>query len=154
MNEYEQKIKEYMFENEIQGEHLTFEQSCHSVEAAAKAANAAPEDLVKNICLVTDEGYLIIAIVKGEDRVSTKRVGRALGIDPPKIATPEEILAKSGYPVGGVPSFGYKGQFLIDPRVMEKESVYTGGGSSHSLIKIPTRELQKVNRGLVVRIRK
>ena len=154
MHEYEQKIKEYMIENNVQGEHLTFEQSCHSVKAAAKAVKATPEDLVKNICLVTDDGHLIIGVVKGEDRVSTKRIGKALGIAPPRIATPEEILAKSGYPAGGVPSFGYKGQFLVDPRVMEKDLVYTGGGSPNALIKISTQELQKVNRGLVVRIRR
>jgi Cys-tRNA(Pro)/Cys-tRNA(Cys) deacylase len=154
LHEFEQKIKEYMVQNNVQGEHLTFEQSCHSVEAAAKAVNVTPEDLVKNICLVTGDGHLIVSIVKGGDRVSTKRSGKALGIAPPRIATPEEVMAKSGYPSGGVPSFGYKGQFLIDPKVMEKDFVYTGGGSPNSLIKISTKELQKVNKGLIVRIRK
>ncbi len=154
MDKYENKMKEYMFAHEIHGEHLVFEQACHSVEAAAKAANATPEDLVKNICLIDSEGRLITAIVKGEDRVSRKRVGKALGIKPPRIATPEEIIAGSGYPVGGVPSFGYEGQYLIDPKVMEKDLVYTGGGSPNSLIKISTGELQKANNGLVVRIRK
>ncbi len=154
MNKFEQKMKEYMLANDVRGEHLTFEQPCHSVEAAAKAANATPEDLVKNICLVDGDGRLIIGIVKGEDRVSTKRIGKALSIDPPRVATPEEIIAKSGYPIGGVPSFGYEGQFLIDPKVMEKDLVYTGGGSPNSLIKISPKELQKVNKGLIARIRK
>lgn len=154
MQKYEQKIRDYMFQNNVQGEHLTFEQSCHSVEAAAKAADATPEDLVKNICLVGDDGHLIIGIVKGEDRVSTKRCGKALGIATPQIATPEEVLAKSGYPSGGVPSFGYTGQFLIDPKVMEKDIVYTGGGSANSLIKMSSKELHRVNQGLIVRIRK
>lgn len=154
MHEHEQRIKNYMLENKIEGEHLIFEESCHTVEAAAKAVNATPEDLVKNICMVTEDGYLVIGIVKGEDRVSRKRVGKALGIATPRIATPEEILTKSGYPAGGVPSFGYKGHFLVDPRVMEKNLVYTGGGSPKSLIKISTEELQKVNQGLIVRIRK
>ena len=154
MNEFEEKMKEYMIANGIKGEHLTFEEPCHSVEAAARAANATPEDLVKNICLVDSDGRLIIAIVKGEDRVSTKRIGKAPGVNSPRIATPDEILAKSGYPVGGVPSFGYEGLFIIDPKVMEKELVYTGGGSTYSLIKISTKELQRANNGLIARIRK
>ncbi len=154
MNEFEEKMKEYMITNGIKGEHLTFEEPCHSVEAAARAANATPEDLVKNICLVDSDGRLIIAIVKGEDRVSTKRIGKVLGIGPPRVATPEEIINKSGFPVGGVPSFGYEGQFVIDPKVMEKEIVYTGGGSANSLIKISVRELQRANNGLIARIRK
>ncbi len=70
------------------------------------------------------------------------------------MATPEEILAKTGYPCGGTPPFGYQATFLIDPRVMEKEIVYTGGGSESSLIKIATQGLVQANQGLTVRIRK
>ena len=66
----------------------------------------------------------------------------------------EEILKKTGYPCGGTPSFGYNAEFLIDPKVMEKEIVYTGGGSENSLVKILTKELQKSNNGKIVRVRK
>lgn len=143
-----------MQENDIQGEHLSFGQSCHSVEEAAQAANADTGDFVKNICMVDSQGNLIVAIVKGEDRASTSRIGKALDIERPRTATSEEILEKSGYPCGGTPSFGYEARFLIDPRVMEKDTVYTGGGSENSLVRISTKELQKVNGGEILRVRK
>ncbi len=154
MNLYEEKLKTFLQTNNIQGEHLSFDQSCHSVEEAAQAANASPRDFVKNICLIDGSENIIVAIVKGEDRVSTSRVGEALGIARPRTATPEEILEKTGYPCGGTPSFGYPATFLIDPRVMEMETVYTGGGSENSLVKISPQEIQKVNQGQVVRVRK
>lgn len=154
MNQYEEKIKQYIKDNNIQAEHLSFEQSCHSVEEAAKAANVNREDFVKNICMIDSEGNLIVAIVKGEDKASTKRVAKALNIERPEIAKPDEILEKSTYPCGGVTSFGFKARFLVDPKVMEKEIVYTGGGSQKSLIKVPTKELLKANNGQIVRIRK
>jgi len=154
MNEYEEKLKKFLQDNNIQGQYLSFEQSCHSVDEAARAANAKREDFVKNICMIDSQGNIIIAIVKGEDRASTSRVAKALNIERPKLATPEEILEKTGYPCGGVPSFGYQAKFLIDPRVMEKEIVYTSGGSENSLIKISTKELQKANNGQIVRARK
>ena len=69
-----------MRENGIDGEHLTFSQSCHSVAEAAAAAGVTPEDFVKSICMVDGEGRLIIGIVKGEDRASTSRVSKALNI--------------------------------------------------------------------------
>ena len=47
--------------------------------------------------------------------------------------TPDEMLAKTGYPCGGTPSFGFAATFLIDPRVMRKDEVYTGGGSETTL---------------------
>ena len=154
MNEYEEKFKLYLQKNNIDAEHLSFQQSCHSVEEAAKAANAKLEDFVKNICIVDAQGNLIVAIVKGEDRASTNDVAKVLNIQRLRIATPEEILEKTGYPCGGTPSFGYSATFLIDTKVMEKEIDYSGGGSENSLLKISTKELQRANSGKIVRIRK
>ncbi len=154
MNEFEAKLDAFIKAHGIQAEQMIFEQSCHSVDEAARAAGVTPHDLVKNICMVDDEGRLIVVIVKGEDRVSTKRVGKALGIATPRIAKPEEMLEKSGYPCGGIPSFGYDAVFLVDPRVMEMDVVYTGGGSDHSLVKISTEELVRVNGAQIARVRK
>ncbi|MDW8801761.1 YbaK/EbsC family protein [Clostridium sp. A1-XYC3] len=154
LKEFEEKLKEYIIENNIDAEQHIYENTCHTVEEAASAANASPKDIVKSICLIGNEGNLIVAIVGGNDRVSTSRVAKALNIEIPKIATPEEILNKTGYICGGVPSFGYEGIFLIDPKVMENEFVYTGGGSPYSLTKISAKVLQQINKGQIVRIRK
>ena len=155
MKQFESKLKDFIQNNHLKATHLVFENSCHTVEEAALAANTTPEDIVKNICMIDDEnGKLIVAIVKGKDKVSSTKIGKALNIKRPRIATPEEILNKAGFPVGGVPSFGYIANFLIDQAVMELDVVYTGGGSPNSLVKITTNELQKMNNGIVVKIRK
>ncbi|WP_246615498.1 aminoacyl-tRNA deacylase [Clostridium thailandense] len=154
MKEFEEKLKKYMMENNIDAEQYIYESTCHTVEEAASAANASPKEIVKSICLIDNGGNLIVGIVRGEDRVSTSRVAKALNIETPKIATPEEILDKTGYICGGVPSFGYEGIFLIDPKVMENDLIYTGGGSPYSLTKISTKILQQINKGQIVRIRK
>jgi Cys-tRNA(Pro)/Cys-tRNA(Cys) deacylase len=154
MQVYEGKLKEYIVASNLRAEQLLFNQSCHSVEEAAVAAGVTPEDFVKNICMVDGQGNLIVAIVKGEDRVSTSRVGKALQIPRPRIATAEEILEKTGYPCGGVPSFGYQAILIIDPKVLEKEIIYSGGGSPHSLVRIASKELLRATNGLVARVRK
>jgi prolyl-tRNA editing enzyme YbaK/EbsC (Cys-tRNA(Pro) deacylase) len=152
--DYEQKLQDYIKKNKIKAEHLTFKQSCHSVADAAKAVNANPDDFIKSMCVVDSQGYLIVAIVRGEDRASTKRVSKALNIKRPEIANPKQILEKTGYPVGGVPPFGYNARFLIDPKVMEKEYIYGGGGSPKALTKISPLEMKKGNKGKIIRIRK
>ena len=154
MRQYEEKLKNYIIENNINAEQIIFTKSCHSVREAADAAGAPAEDLVKNICMIDDNNSLIVAIVKGEDRVSRSRVGKLLNIDTPRIASEREILEKTGYPCGGVPSFGYKAIYIIDTKVIEKETIYTGGGSPYSLVRITSQELQRANKGLVARIRK
>lgn len=154
MNSYEEKLKQFMQQHAVQGEHLSFTESCHSVADAAKAVSAPLDAFVKNICMIDAQGRLIVAIVKGEDRASTARVGQALQIDPPRMATPEEILQRTGYPCGGTPSFGYAAIFLIDKLVMEKDTIYSGGDSVSSLVKISTKHLQEANQGMIVHIRK
>ncbi|UCD45768.1 MAG: hypothetical protein JSV27_04590 [Candidatus Bathyarchaeota archaeon] len=153
MQEYEEKLKAIIEERGIEVEYLSFDQSCHSVAEAARTVGAEPEDFVKSICMVDKEGRAIVAIVKGEDRASTSRVAKALGINRPRVAYPGEILALTGFPVGGTPGFGYDATFLVDPRVLEKETVYLGGGSKKALVRMSTKELVRANGGTVVRVR-
>jgi len=154
MSRYDDKLRVYVSENGIDAQVISFEQSTHSVAEAAEAVGADPEDFVKSICMVTIGGKLIVAIVKGEHRAATSRVGKALGIPRPRIAKPDEILELTGYPVGGTPAFGYDAVFLMDPKVLEKEKVYSGGGSGNALTYMSTEEIRRVNGAQVARVRK
>ncbi len=154
-NQYLDKIRECIAVHQIEAEHLVFEKSCHSVAEAAEAAGAQPDDFVKNICLIAPDGRLIVAIVKGEDRVSPANVAAALGLAAkPRLASVEEILARTGFPCGGTPSFGFEAEFYMDERVFEKEQVYTGGGDENALVRADPRELQRANRGIIACLRK
>ncbi|MCB2172184.1 hypothetical protein KQH65_05560 [archaeon] len=153
MNQYEEKLRKYIEEHEIDAELLTFNQSTHSVADAAAAVGAEPEDFVKSIAMIGPDNQLIVAIVKGEHRASTSRVSKALKIERPRIAQPDEALEKTGYPVGGTPAFGYEAIFLIDPKVMEKEKVYSGGGSERALTLMSPEEMQRANGAKLARVR-
>ncbi|OPL08068.1 MAG: hypothetical protein AVO33_02195, partial [delta proteobacterium ML8_F1] len=109
-------MKDYIKVHAIKAEHMTFPESTHTVAQAARAARADPKDFVKNVCLMGESG-LILVIVRGEDRVSLQKVAQVLDIEKPRRATPEEIFELSGYPVGGVPSFGFEAIFLMDEKV-------------------------------------
>lgn len=151
---YEKKLKSFMRETGIAAEHLSFGQSCHSVAEAAQAVNASAEDFAKSICMLDADGGLVVAIVKGEDRASAKYLAAALGIERPRIASPEQIFEKTGYPCGGTPPFGYVARFVMDDKVMEKGFVYAGGGSENSLVKAAPAEIQKANGAMIARVRK
>ena len=154
MNEYDEKIKRVIHDQGIEAEHLTFNESTHSVKEAAKAVGADQEDFVKSICMVTKDREVIVAIVKGEDRVSTSRVGNVLRIEKPMVASPEEVFELTGFPCGGTPGFGFEAEFLMDPRVLEKETVYLGGGSENSLVKMKSEDLRRISGAKVVRVRR
>lgn len=152
---YEARLKMAIAKNGWQVEHLSFDQSTHSVAEAAAVLGVSGQDLVKNICLITPDGRLVVAIVRGEDRVSPALVAEALGLEgKPRLATAEEILARTGYPMGGTPSFGFDALFVMDEHAFEKPVVYTGGGSPSALACANPYELLRANRGLTAAIRK
>ncbi|MBI5226413.1 YbaK/EbsC family protein [Candidatus Micrarchaeota archaeon] len=155
---YETKLKATIAQLGLSAEHRHFTQSCHSVADAAAAVGAPSEDFVKNVGLFNPadaSGNVIICIVKGEDKVDKDAAAKIVGATKLKTATPELMLEKTGYPVGGTPSFGYDGlvTVLVDERIMEKPYVWTGGGSPQALVRIATAELIKANGGMVCQIR-
>ena len=153
IDQYERKLNEFIRRHGVAAEHLHFDVSCHSVADAARAVGADAADFVKNICMIGNNGRVIVAVVKGEDRVSAERVASVRSIPRPRLAVAPEILERTGYPCGGTPSFGFDATFLVDARVMEREVVYSGGGSAQSLVKIATKELVRVNAGIIAHIR-
>lgn len=154
MNVYEKKLNQFLKDNGSDAQILIYDKTCHSVEEASRNANVDPTNFIKSICMIDSNDELIVAIVKGEDRASSARISKSLGIEKPRVATPEEMLKKTGYPCGGTPPFGYKANYLIDTKVMDKESVYGGGGSEYALVKVCTIELKRLNNGKVIKISK
>lgn len=151
----EARLRDHLKARGVQAEHLVFAQSCHSVREAAEAAGARESQFVKSICMVAPDGRLVVAVVKGEDRASTKRVAEALGLaQPPRLATPDEMLARTLFPAGGTPPFGFDATFLVDERVLEEPVVYGGGGSPRALVRVASTELLRANGGRVARVRK
>jgi len=126
----------------------------HSVEAASKELGVSPEQFIKTVVFV-DGISAILAIVLGTNRASSKRIGKALGIGPPKLATPEEALTLTGYAVGGTPPISIKNvRVVVDAKVAEMTEVIGGGGSDHHLIRIKPSDIIKCTGADVVRVRK
>ena len=151
---YHDKLLVHITEHQIQCDHLVFEQSTHSVAEAAKAAGVTPQDFIKSICMLTKDGGVVVAIVKGEDRADRRAVQDVLQLGKLSIASPEAMLEKTGYPAGGTPPFGFEATFVMDERVFEMPVVYGGGGSDRALIRITPQEMQHANGARVAKIRR
>jgi len=146
MKEYEQKLVDFIRNNHISAEHLIFKTSCHSVDEAAVSANATPDEFVKNVCIINEtDNSLIVCIVPGAKKLDLKKLAGLIGTKKLRFATAEEILQKTGYPMGGTPSFGYSARFFIDNEVLTKTAVYSGGGSQNALTKVSPLEIIKFN---------
>lgn len=154
MEQYEAKLSAELRRRGISAEHLIFRQSCHSVAEAAVAAKTTPEAFIKSIGCLTEDDRFVLAIVRGVDKVSSTRVGKLLGRSA-RIATPDEVLEHTGYPCGGTPPVAVDVPYLMDPKVLEMPgSIYGGGGSPRSLLRMTAEEMLRCNEAVVSRVRR
>lgn len=156
MTVYSQRIKDWLRKENVDAEILSFEESVHSVEEAIAVSGHPIERITKSIVMLTPADKLVIAMVPAKYRASTERVRKFLELDErPRIATAEEIEKYLGQQVGGNSPFNApNAKILIDPKLIEKDWILTGGGDNRHLVKISTEELKRVIVFTETRIRK
>ena len=138
----EAKLQQYIKKHNIPGEHKHYSKTLHSVQDLLQATGLPLEQISKTMIFIAEDGSTIAALVPAMFRVSSSKLAAALE-QSVRFATPEEVYERTGYPIGGMPCFGFECTLLADPRIFEQEYIYTGGGSEFSITKLPTSEIKK-----------
>jgi prolyl-tRNA editing enzyme YbaK/EbsC (Cys-tRNA(Pro) deacylase) len=126
----------YMRLEEV-GEVIALQIPVRTVREAARAVGVGEDKIIKTI-VVNCGGEFRAYILRGTKRLDVKSLGC-------RLATPEEVLSVTGYPVGGVPPvLGIP--VFIDEELLSEDYVYGGGGDDHSLLRFRPRDL--VEKGL------
>ena len=114
-----------------------------TVDAAAAAMSVAPERIVKSILFQAPAGRCVMVVACGNARVDVTRVEGLTGIAGLKLAPPDVVLAKTGYPAGGTPPVGHRERFpvVVDTRVAAQVWGYAGGGRPELLVKIRAADI-------------
>ena len=146
-------LRTYMQRQGIPGEIVYLEVPTPTVQTAAEAVGVRLEQIVKSLLfLVKDEAVLAITCgtLPVERRVIAARFG--VGRKKVKLADAETVLAATGYAVGSVPPFGHRTSLptMLDPRVLEHEEVYAGGGGGNALVRLNPQDILKVSMAEVV----
>jgi prolyl-tRNA editing enzyme YbaK/EbsC (Cys-tRNA(Pro) deacylase) len=118
----------------------SLEQSTKTVRDAAAAIGCDEAMIAKSIVVICD-GDPVVCVTSGAHRVDVERVALALDCAEARAATPDEVRAATGFPVGGVPPFGHGLPVLFDESLLRHERVWAAGGDSNSLFEIDPREL-------------
>lgn len=148
-------LQRHIEQNGIEAEILPMKGRVHSVDAASKELGVPHERFIKTVVFVTESDTPILAIVLGTDRASSKRIGAALSIAPPRLASPEDALRLTKYAVGGTPPISISGApVIIDPKVIEMEEIIGGGGTDRHLLRIKPQDIARDTNAIVTRIRK
>ncbi len=156
MSDSSNRITRWIEDNNVNAEMLSFSERVYTVEEAVAVSGYPVERFTKSIVMLTPDERLVIALVPADARASTDRVRKALGlIDRPRIVTAEESERYLGQQLGGnSPLNAPNATILIDPKVLERDWILTGGGDDRNLVKIPVAELKRVVTYTEARVRK
>lgn len=148
-------LARFIQENDISAELIHLTEETPTVEAAAEAVSAHPDQIGKSILFLADGSPKLI-VANGLNRVDYKKLADYLGISRRrlKLAKADEVLEITGFPVGTVPPFGHNQPIptIIEAKVVEQEELYAGGGEINALIRLKTAELQRLLQAPVVSI--
>lgn len=146
-------LSEYMRAHGISGEILHLDVTTPTVEAAARAVNAAPQQIIKSILFIVDE-QPILAIACGTASIGRRAIADLFGVGKKrvKLANPEAVLEISGYEVGAMPPFGHRQPLttLVDERVLASPELYAGGGADNALVRLNPQEILRATAARVL----
>jgi prolyl-tRNA editing enzyme YbaK/EbsC (Cys-tRNA(Pro) deacylase) len=115
---------------------IEVEDSTATVAEAAQALGVAPARIAKTLAVrAGDATFLLVA--RGDARLDNHKCKAELGARP-RMLGPEEILALTGHPVGGVCPFGLASAVpvYLDVSLRDFELVYPAGGSLTTSVEV------------------
>lgn len=116
-------------------------ESTATVDAAARALGVEPGRIAKTLAIrAGDSAFLLVA--RGDARLDNKKCKVALGARP-RMLGPEEALALTGHPVGGVCPFGLATALPVycDLSLRDFDLVYPAAGSLNSSVEVTPERL-------------
>jgi prolyl-tRNA editing enzyme YbaK/EbsC (Cys-tRNA(Pro) deacylase) len=147
MNAEALDLADFIVEHDLQAEIVSPGAHMPTVDAAAAAMKVRPEQIFKSILFQAKNGECVMVIACGNGRVDLTRVQAITGLLGLKLAKPDVVFAKTGYPAGGTPPVGHREKFgvIVDTRVAAQEWGYAGGGRPEFLVKIRSGDIIRLN---------
>lgn len=138
-------LEEFIEANNINGLLQVFKKDVYSAVDASKLTKSPLEDIIKSILFIDPDGNGLLAIVRGDKKVSLEKLKKESGLKEFHLASSFEALDISGFPLGGMPPFGIYGiKTILDAKVLERETIWCGGGELNKLLQLSIKELKRV----------
>jgi prolyl-tRNA editing enzyme YbaK/EbsC (Cys-tRNA(Pro) deacylase) len=142
-----ERIKKFFSELNITPEYIEHEPVITS-EDAAKTRGFKLKQGIKALLFTNGNNEWVLVAIPADKKVDTKKVAEYFGWSKNKtrMATPEEVLEKTGCEIGAVPPFGHKELLpvLVDLGVYENEYNAFNIGLRTCSVKIKTDCMEKV----------
>jgi prolyl-tRNA editing enzyme YbaK/EbsC (Cys-tRNA(Pro) deacylase) len=136
---------------------VTFDESTHTAEDAARAVGAEVGQIVKSLVFVSDRDEGIepcLVLVSGANMVDVSLLAAVLTEPRVRRATADEARAVTGFSIGGIPPFGHIRPLrtLMDPDLGRFEIVWAAAGSANAVFAVAPATLRVLANAVVAPI--
>ena len=135
-----EKVRQAARELGLEVEVRTLTAPTRTAQEAAAAVGTDAARIAKSIVFVSD-GDPVLVVASGAHRVDTDRVALAFDCAEVRQATPAEVRAATGFPVGGVPPFGHGLPVVFDEDLLAHDRIYAAGGDGNTLFAVDPKRL-------------
>jgi Cys-tRNA(Pro) deacylase len=140
-------------ERGVEIETKEFPEGTRTAEDAAYAIGVTVGQIVKSLAFAAD-GNIVIALVSGTNRLDEGRLADATGASAVTRADADAVRAATGYPIGGVPPFGYATELpvFVDEDLLDHDVVWAAAGTPRDVFAISPADLVRVSGGRVAEL--
>ena len=116
-----------------------------SLEQAARERGQRPEQIVRSILFRLTEDEFVMVLIAGPQQISWPALRSYLGYSRLTMASKEEVLAVTGYPIGAVSPFGLPAPIrtLVDRNVLAEEEISIGSGERNATVILRSEDLMR-----------
>jgi Cys-tRNA(Pro) deacylase len=121
-----------------------FAQSTRTAADAAAAIGVELGQIVKSLVFMVD-GEPVVALVRGDRQLDEHKLAVSAGGELVTRADADAVRAATGFPVGGVPPFGYTNALpvFVDRGLLDYDVVWAAAGTPHVNFASNPRDLAK-----------
>jgi len=137
-----ERVRKYLQERNPQLNIIVLEDNTATAYLAAQALGTEVGQIAKSILFKRkQEGYFMV-VAAGDVRMDNKAIKESIG-ERVRMANPEEVLAATGFTIGGVCPFALPQPIPIylDESLKRYDKVYAAAGTAHTALPISYEEL-------------
>jgi prolyl-tRNA editing enzyme YbaK/EbsC (Cys-tRNA(Pro) deacylase) len=135
-----EKVAEFLSKSGVVYEMREFDESTRSSALAAQVLGCTVPEIAKSVVFVGEA--TAVAVLSGDRRVAISKMQDYIGLGA-RVAKPDEVRERTGFPIGGVPPFPHAGGILVLPdRSLTRFShVWAAAGTPSSVFRMRTADL-------------
>ena len=129
--------------------------TARNVREAAEERGVPAQQVVKTLLASGSDRQHVVALVRGDQRLSLKKLARLVGVKSLEMAPEKDVPRITGYQIGAVAPLGLRRAGLpiyVDQHIVEEPRVSISAGRADTGLELSTRDLVRAVAGHVADI--